>query len=253
MDDWALQRGSFLPLVNPPSNNEVSRIRILFAEPESTFRHAIPETLARRTVLQALNLPQHTFSSFQVDSGIYSSHCLPEGTTIAKCTSLAFVFRTPQLRDCTIGGLSVSYDFNSRVTTALILGYAFDLKTFHQKPTGTPPAALTQFVNQFAHCNSCWGHPLLLPLVFLVEHAQRVQRYAMGPLSRRVVLVEHSVGVTKTGRSGTVEFDFPDDWEYANDQKLFDGEQMQRQNAKRLVATSMFYSASPNTSTSFHY
>lgn len=238
LEDWASQRGSFalpvpLPEVNIKPGN-ACRIRILFAQPVSTFRHAIPEKLTSGFILKALGLPSHTLSAFQLDSGMYSSHCLPEGTTITNCTSQAFVFRTPQLKDCSIGGLSVSHNFEKGVTTALILGYAFDLEKFQAEP----PAALVQFMQQMKDCQPCWGHPLLLPCLFLVEHAQRVQRYAMGTLSRRVVLVEHSIGVTKTGRSGTVKLDFPTDWQHADDQKLFAGEHMQRQNAKKLVEAS---------------
>lgn len=192
--------------------------------------------------MQALNLPSHTFSALQLDSGMYSSHCLPEGSTVATCTSLAFVFRTPQLKDCSIGGLSVSYDFKHDTTTALILGYAFDIKALDGDPTKTP-RSLAQFVRQLFDCHLCWGHPLLLPCIFLVEHAQRVQKYATGILSRRVVLVEHSIGVTKTGRSGIVEYDFPNEREHANDQMLFVDGHMQRQNAKKLVGTSTWSQA----------
>lgn len=239
VEDWALR--------TPPAQKGQStggcRIRILFAQPVSTFRHAIPAALASGTVVKSLGLPSHTLSAFQIDSGIYSAHCLPEGSTIANCTSQAFLFRTPQLKACSIGGLSVSHDFEKGLTTALILGYAFDLEGFHADPTETP-IAIVQFMQQMIDCRSCWGHPLLLPCLFLVEHAQRVQQYVMGTLSRRVVLVEHSIGVTKTGRSGTAQLDFPHDWQHADDQKLFFEDHMQRQNAKKLVATSMRQSLS---------
>lgn len=239
VENWAFQKGRFARPVPPqPSVKPATgacRLRILFAQPKSTFRHAIPEILTSGTVLQALGLPSHSLSAFQVDSGIYSSHCSPEGQIVSNCSSLAFVFRTPQLKDCTIGGLSVSHNFEKGLTTALILGYAFDL----DKPQAEQ-LALGSFLQQMKDCQHCWGHPLLLPCLFLVEHAQRVQRYVAGALSRRVVLVEHSIGVTTAGRSGMIQYDFPSDWEHANDQKLFpeDRDHMQRGNAKKLVCTS---------------
>lgn len=238
VEDWAFERGSFAPSVPDQRLKPAAgacRIRILFGQSKSTFRHAIPEVLTSGTVLQALGLPSHTLSAFQVDSGIYSSHCSPEGSAVANCSSQAFVFRTPQLKDCTIGGLSVSHDFEKGLTTALILGYAFDL---HQPQA--EQKALESFLQQIKDCQQCWGHALLLPCLFLVEHAQRVQNYAAGALSRRVVLVEHSIGITTTGRSGMIQYDFPSDWQHANDQRLFTGDldHMQRRNAKKLVATS---------------
>lgn len=240
VENWAWQKGTFAPStpLHPQSTKQPTRIRILLAQPVSTFRHAIPDILVNGNILQGLGLPAHTFSALQLSSGIYSSHCLPEGSTIATCKSLSFIFRTPQLKDCSIGGLSVSYDFETGVTTALILGYAFDLDKLHLNATDTPEA-LVQFLQQLNDCRHCWEHPLLLPCLFLLEHARRVQAYVTRALSRRVVLVEHSIGITKAGRSGMKILDFGKDYLHADDEKLFDGEHMQRQNAKKLVGTSM--------------
>jgi hypothetical protein len=91
-------------------------------------------------------------------------------------------------------------------------------------------------VQKIKDCHSSWTHPLLLPSLFLIDHSHKVHAYINHTLSERVVLVEHSVGVTKAGRSHKTFLDFKD-WKNADSQKLFDGNRMQRENARRLVET----------------
>jgi hypothetical protein len=126
----------------------------------------------------------------------------------------------------------MSHDFASGVTTALSLGFSFAPTTGNPHP----PAGVQSFLQKIEDCHGSWTHPLILPSLFLIDHSHRIHGYINQTLSERVVLVEHSVGVTKAGRSHKTFLDFKDS-KNADSQKLFDGERMQRQNARKLVET----------------
>jgi hypothetical protein len=54
------------------------------------------------------------------------------------------LFRTPQKWECSIGMFAVSHAFDTCITTALSLGYAFDLDKFETEP----PLRFASFVDQ---------------------------------------------------------------------------------------------------------
>lgn len=127
----------------------------------------------------------------------------------------------------------MSHDFSSGITTALSIGYDLQSYTVSLRPLA-PGQSL---IRKIKDCHSRWTHPLLLPSLFLVDHAQRVHNYINNLLSERVVLVEHLVGVTQTGRSQQPHLDFRNS-EHAGDAnslKLFEGQRLQRENARKLV------------------
>lgn len=210
-------------------------MRILFAQPKSTFREAIPHGLTANPVLEALGLPQCSFASFQLSSGVFSLHTIPEGSTIDKCTKLRFVFRTPQKAECSTGGISLCHDVATGMTTALALGYSFSL----EDPKTTTWEALEPISRQLRMNWALWTHPLLLPSTFLNLHTIRVKRYIYDTLNHDVMSLERCIGVTKAGRPDDAQFGakgyqngMPQGELFKNDR----GEQrMQRNIAKELT------------------
>lgn len=134
--DWIWQKGAYSAAnsTSTPNRKLEGGFRILFAQPMTTFREAIPDGLTANPVLDALSLPQCSFASFQMSSGVFSLHTTPEGSTIDTCTKLGLVFRTPQKAECSTGGISLCHDISTGITTALILGYSFTLERFVQHP-----------------------------------------------------------------------------------------------------------------------
>lgn len=87
VEDWALQKGRFAPPSPPLNANDelVGGLRMLFAQPQSSFRSTIPEVLTKSTVLDALNLPASTIASLQLAGGTFSVHTIPEGSKVDDC------------------------------------------------------------------------------------------------------------------------------------------------------------------------
>ncbi|KAF2159345.1 hypothetical protein M409DRAFT_30222 [Zasmidium cellare ATCC 36951] len=236
VEDWAIQKGRFAP-PSPPLNADEELeggLRMLFAQPQSSFRSTIPEVLTKSTVLDALNLPASTIASLQLAGGTFSVHTIPEGSQVDECERLSIVFRSPQKWECTVGGLAMSHDFKTGVTTALNIGYAFDLNQCVDSSSSLPDA-LTKFISRVEKCQSLWPHPLFLPNLFRVQHVLRVSNFIMQDLDRQVIRLEYCVGVTKAGRSNKPHLDFPEDEDLAERQKLYIGDQLQRDNARRLM------------------
>lgn len=80
-----------------------------------------------------------------------------------------------------------------------------------------------------------WSHPLLLPCLFLVAHAQRTRSYVYDNLSQKVVHIEESVGVTKAGRSQKAFYPNTPGGISSESRELFVNGQLQREHAKTLM------------------
>ncbi|KAF3765415.1 hypothetical protein M406DRAFT_67859 [Cryphonectria parasitica EP155] len=232
VEDWAWRRGNFSDISKQHAAEKNKRveggIRLLFVQPMGRFARAVPSELTSAKVLEALRLPPYTFTTFQQPSGLYSCSRYPEGSTPDSCTRLHLTFRTPEKWDCSIGGLAVSHDFETGITTALSLGFAFDINIF-DTPANRPPA-LDAFVNQLQASQHLLCHPFLLPCLALATHVQRVRSYVMGFLSSQVVEIEACIGVTKAGRSQKLYLD-----RRTVGSKLFVDGQMHRERAKSLM------------------
>lgn len=148
--------------------------------------------------------------------------------------SIGIILRTPQKWECTVGGLAISHDFSTGITTAMHVGYIFELDR-HINSGSRQPKSLTAFLSVIRQYRSLWAHPLVLPNLFLVTHVLRVTDFVLEDLNQQVMRLEYCIGVTKSGRSGQPHLNFPDDKDLAEQQMLYIGEQMQRHNAKRLT------------------
>lgn len=78
---------------------------------------------------------------------------------VRRLTDVGLLFRTPQKWECSVGMFAVSHTFDTRITTAMSLGYAFDLDTFDTKRAST----FGKFVNQLNENRDFWTHPMMLP------------------------------------------------------------------------------------------
>ncbi|KAK9777964.1 hypothetical protein SCAR479_05290 [Seiridium cardinale] len=232
VQDWVWRQGPFARVSSHKNGSKFEGgLRILFAQSALKHRQAVPGALISSQVLEALQLPASTFASFQQPSGVFSCHTIPEGTSIDECKRLGLVFRTPQKRECTIGGFALAHDFETGITTALSLGNHFQLHEYKSKQgTPSPPPAMEEFLAQLRDSENLWSHTLLLPCLFLVVHVQRVRTYIMEDLSRQIVLVENRVGITQTSRSQKHCYA-----EQGFGNSLFVGEQLQREQAKALT------------------
>lgn len=90
VENWAWAKGRFYHPKAEPGGSQKLRggVRLLFAQPKSSFGFGIPAELLSGRVLEALKLPSCTFASFQQASGIYSSHRYPEGSTPDDCARI---------------------------------------------------------------------------------------------------------------------------------------------------------------------
>lgn len=111
------------------------------------------------------------------------------------------VFRTPH-RECAIGGYALSHDFDTSITTALVLGNCFDLDDYGNTQTGSLelPPSLKEFVDQVQDNQNLWSHPLLLPCLLLITHARMVRSFIISQISMRITSLEQMIGVTREDR-----------------------------------------------------
>jgi hypothetical protein len=144
---------------------------------------------------------------------------------------LGLLFRTPQKWQCSIGMFAVSHAFDIGITTALSLGYAFDLDKFETEP----PSRFANFVNQIEESRAYWTHPMMLPCLFLITHALRVEYYLRDTISPEVVAIKDYIGVTKAGTSHRDYLGVPGNEQKVNQHKLFVNGRLHRGNAKRLT------------------
>ncbi|ETS74502.1 hypothetical protein PFICI_14368 [Pestalotiopsis fici W106-1] len=196
---WAWRRDSFATPSEPSRPGKLAGgLRVLFTQPKSQFRADIPSVLVKANVLEALSLPAHAFNSFQLRSGVFSLHTYPEGSTIDNCTKLGLVFRTPW-RECEIGGYAVSHDFDTAVTTALVLGNCFGLDRYNGSGDAVePPQRLEELISQMEECRNLWTHPLLLPCLLLITHVRLIRSYITKQISQRITSLEQMIGVTRS-------------------------------------------------------
>jgi hypothetical protein len=144
---------------------------------------------------------------------------------------IGLLFRTPQKWECSIGMFAVSHAFDTGITTALSLGYAFDLDKFETEP----PSRFASFVDQIEDSRAYWIHPMMLPCIFLTTHALRVEYYLRDTIGPEVVAIKDYIGVTKAGTGQREFLDLPGNEHEVSRRKLFVGGRLHRGNAKRLT------------------
>lgn len=126
------------------------------------------------------------------------------------------------------------HDFKVGLTTALILGYNFQLHQFNG-PSKLPPPLVT-FVEQIKKCEHLWSHYFFFfPCLFLITHVRRARVYIMEDLSRHITLVEQSAGVTQAARSQRSDFIRPKDRTEVDSHQLFVDGHLQREHARRMT------------------
>jgi hypothetical protein len=76
---------------------------------------------------------------------------------------------------------------------------------------------------------------LLLPCLFMVTHVKHVRTYIMEDLTREIIRIERSVGVTRAGRSHRRHYRMPMRPQQEAVQSLFLDNQLQREHAKELT------------------
>lgn len=254
VEDWAWRRGAFATSAISDNHKIDGGLRLLFVQPRSDKQiFAVPQKLISGKIGEALKLPACTFVSFQQPSGMTSCHTYPEGgrgedyTQLCKCECAqyhtraniyeALVFRTPQKWECSIGGVAITHDFESGITTGLNVGYAFMLDHHQAKADRLGLSSpLTAFLEQVRNAQKHWAHPLLLPCLFLTTHVQRVRTYLHGTINRDVVQIERCVGVTTAGRSQSFLYDLQGSSRNTAQEQLFVNGQMQRAYARELIA-----------------
>jgi hypothetical protein len=148
-----------------------------------------------------------------------------------KINKIGLLFRTPQKWECSIGMFAVSHAFDTGITTALSLGYAFDLDEFETEP----PPRFTNFVDQIEESRAYWTHPMMLPCIFLITHALRVEYYLRDTIGPEVVAIKDYIGVTKAGTGQREYLGLPKNEQEVSQRKLFVGGRLHRGNAKRLT------------------
>jgi hypothetical protein len=116
---------------------------------------------------------------------------------VRRLTDVGLLFRTPQEWKCSVGMFAMFHTSDKRITTAISLGYAFDLDTFDTKHAST----LEKFVNQLDDNRDYWTHPMMLPCLFLITHALRVESYLRDTIGPEVVAIKDYIGVTKAETS----------------------------------------------------
>jgi hypothetical protein len=126
---------------------------------------------------------------------------------------------------------AVSHTFDTRITTAMSLGYAFDLETFDTKRASN----FGKFVNQLNENRDYWTHPMMLPCMFLITHALRVESYLRDTIGPQVVAIKNYVGVTKAGTFQREYSEPPSAELMANQRQLFVNGRLHRGNARRLT------------------
>lgn len=129
--------------------------------------------------------------------------------------------------------LAVSHAFETRITTALNLGYAFDIDKFETQPAPN----LAKFAEQLGEIQAYWMHPLVLPVMFLATHILRVESYLWHVIGPGVVAVKECIGVTKAGTSERQWLGMAEDQDELSQRKLFVDGKLHRRNAQRLTHT----------------
>lgn len=126
---------------------------------------------------------------------------------------------------------AISHAFDTRITTALSLGYAFDLDTFETKR----PSTFDKFVGQLNDNRGYWTHPMMLPCMFLITHALRVELYLRDTIGPEVVAIKDYIGITRAGTSQREYLGLSVDHSKVSQRKLFMNGRLHRGNAKRLT------------------
>ena len=128
---------------------------------------------------------------------------------------------------------AVSHAFQTRITTALNLGYAFDLDKFGTQPAPT----LARFAEHLKETQGHWMHPLVLPVIFLATHILRVESYLWHVIGPGVVAVKECIGVTKAGTSERQWLGMSGNQKELSHGRLFVDGKLHRGNAQRLTHT----------------
>ncbi|KAF3011359.1 hypothetical protein E8E14_008126 [Neopestalotiopsis sp. 37M] len=172
LGSWVWRRDAFATSSGSSRHGRLSGgLRVLFTQSNVQLRYDIPSVLVKTQVLEVLQLPPHTFS---------------------------LIFRTPS-NTFQIGGYAVTHDFDTAITTALILGDCFELDRYNTRVGSKAPLTkLEEFVSQVRDCGHLWSHPLLVPCLLLGTHARLVRSYILTQTTPTVTALERVIGVTRT-------------------------------------------------------
>jgi hypothetical protein len=131
----------------------------------------------------------------------------------------------------TTGGLALSHDFTTGITNALILGQGYSLHTLPAVHSNLD-AFLSSLRDNLFQC----VHPLVLPTLFLMSHVWRVDQNIIEDITPKVMDIEKSIGITKSGRTPSTYSGSPT--EFGRDEtlgRLYNSDELQRWEAKRLT------------------
>jgi len=118
---------------------------------------------------------------------------------VAVNESIDIVVKANQKHNIANYSLSLSYDLNNRMTTALLYG-----KFVLEKPKVTPgikrTTQLTQLIARIRDMISFRAHPLQLPLAVLVNRFDRLTFYTTEMIDAAVLNIEYILGYTNADR-----------------------------------------------------
>jgi hypothetical protein len=131
--------------------------------------------------------------------------------------SIAIVLKAPQKREVANYGLSLSYDVDSRTTTALLYGAEVlnrppnpnRARMYKHKPPMynwpyTPPVPIPGLLELLRSVSYAWSHPLLLPSLLVSHHMSRTRDYINHGAADETVAIEFELGVTRVGQKDSM-------------------------------------------------
>ncbi|KAL4733645.1 Alpha/Beta hydrolase protein [Aspergillus similis] len=204
VEEWLNQSEEFSPPI-PPSevgNGSHGGIRLLvcdyhlFPKPCVGMSHEAFGLVESRFRLHPATLP-----ALDVATGTFSRH-FDSGTHGGKRISI--ILKAPQKYEIGNYMLSLTYDMNSRWTTALLAGESivdmtrtiFDTSSLYLAPL-SPCAVVREYLMSSP---TLWDHPLMLPCIVLSHHLRRLQSHCNRDLTPSVMGIEAQLGVTRVGR-----------------------------------------------------
>ena len=116
-----------------------------------------------------------------------------------------FIVRPTSKHEIFSHGLSCVYDFETKVTTAFLVGetIASTLKC-NEEPL-LPLGICQDLVQQLEAHAEYWTHPLLLPSLMVTLHLTRINTYCSRSLTNNVMRLEDELGVFRVGRRSSSE------------------------------------------------
>jgi hypothetical protein len=194
---WLHQTAAFEPLSNQQSSGRIEGgIRLIMCEREN---HRPSMTMSRQVyekVEQQFELHPTTLPALFMHGGLYVKY-LERDSATDQPTKLRIVVKAAQKVEVANYLLSLTYDFSTRWTTAIICGDGVVSARPRDSPYGQQ---LQQLVNAISINPSLWTDPLFLPSVLLHNYAYRTQIRA-DVTDEDVRDVEGMLGVMSAGRT----------------------------------------------------